>query len=818
MRIGLILSLCFLSANLVAQTKVTGNVVEYFGKEKIVTTAEGNVLHQFSDGYFLLADKKNGTLFNGQDPVAWQYAVGKFVNPNKQKGDWQPIKQDSVGVFSQKEMRSAFLFTEYNSPKEQIALLETTGGTRTYINGMPHEGDHYDFGYTLIPFKLRKGTNEFVYTKGRFGRVKSKIVIPSKSILFTKRDLTLPDVINGEKDEKWASIRVINATEKDLKNLVITAKLSSGEIATYATDNIMPLFVRKVKFRVPAVKADNTAELKMKLTLSDKNGKVIDETEIPIQQRSASVHHERTFLSKVDNSVQYYSVAPALGSGQKALVLSVHGASVEARNQARAYKQKDWATIVAATNRRPFGFNWEDWGRIDALEVLAEAKKVFNTIPSQTYLTGHSMGGHGTWFLGTTYPGKFAAIAPCASYPDIATYGFDKGDEMNDQFKAFESIKRSANSGRVKSIVKNLKQSGVYILHGDADSTVPISQVREMRQILSTFHPNFCYYEYPGGEHWYGDHSVDWFPIFEFFKRQSIPANKEVKEIDFYTATPAVSSTDYWIKLQQQIRPFDFSNINAKIDKQQINIKTDNVSILELDLPSLELKDEITININDQALKTTADKKAILALKDGKWSFINEINTTEKYADRQGGFKFAFNNNVVFVYATGGSAPEREWYQNRARFDAETFYYRGNGSIDVIPDSEFSLEKYKDRNVLIYGNASNNKAWNLLLKNSPIQINNQQIKVGDRILKGDDLAAYFVLPRKDSQTAMVGVVAGTSEAGMRATWANNYISGITGFPDVMIFKADLLLKGLPEMKVTGFFDNDWSTKTLEFLN
>ncbi|MNG21813.1 hypothetical protein D3C84_1062210 [compost metagenome] len=52
---------------------------------------------------------------------------------------------------------------------------------------------------------------------------------------------------------------------------------------------------------------------------------------------------------------------------------------------------------------------------------------------------------------------------------------------------------------------------------------------------------------------------------------------------------------------------------------------------------------------------------------------------------------------------------------------------------------------------------------------------------------------------------------------MKATWANNYISGITGFPDVMIFKADLLLNGLPDMKVSGFFDNDWSTKTLEFF-
>ncbi|OXA75721.1 Prolyl oligopeptidase family protein [Flavobacterium aquidurense] len=818
MKKGLLIFSIFLCINSIAQTKTTGNVVEYFGKEKIITTAEGNVLYHFINGYTLQTESRTGTLFNGQDPIAWQYAVGKFVNPNKEKGNWQEIEADSAKVFSGKPMRSGFLYTEYNASKEQIVLLETTGGTRTYINGQPHEGDHYDFGYTLVPFKLRKGVNEFIYTKGRFGRVKSKIIVPSKSIQFTKRDLTLPDVINGEKDEKWASIRVINATEKDLKNLVITATLSGGEKATYATDAIMPLFVRKVKFKVPAAKADFTGELKMNLTLSDKSGKVIDKIEITIQQRAATVHHERTFVSKVDNSVQYYSVAPALGAGPKALVLSVHGASVEARNQARAYKQKDWVHIVAATNRRPFGFNWEDWGRIDALEVLAEAKKVFNTIPNQTYLTGHSMGGHGTWFLGTTYPGKFAAIAPCASYPDISMYGSDKGDEMHDMFKAFEPIKRSANSGRVKSLVQNLKQGGVYMLHGDADSTVPISQVREMRQILGTFHPNFCYYEYPGGEHWYGDHSVDWFPIFEFFKRQTIPTNKEVKEIDFHTATPAVSSTDYWIKLQQQIRPFDFSTINAKIDKQQINIKTVNVSVMELDLVSLELKGEITLNIDDQLLKTTSDKKAILNLKDGKWVLINEINTAEKYAERQGGFKFAFDNNVVFVYATGGSASERDWYLNRARFDAETFYYRGNGSIDVISDKEFSLEKYKDRNVVIYGNAVNNSAWNLLLKNAPVQIDNQQIKVGDKVLKGADLAAYFVVPRKDSKTAMVGVVAGTSEKGMKATWANNYISGITGFPDVMIFKADLLLNGLPDMKVSGFFDNEWSAKTLEFFN
>ncbi|MEZ5975322.1 MAG: hypothetical protein R3E96_10910 [Planctomycetota bacterium] len=55
---------------------------------------------------------------------------------------------------------------------------------------------------------------------------------------------------------------------------------------------------------------------------------------------------------------------------------------MEAISQARAYQAKDWATVVAATNRRPFGFDWEDWGRMDALEVLGLAESTFPTRPT----------------------------------------------------------------------------------------------------------------------------------------------------------------------------------------------------------------------------------------------------------------------------------------------------------------------------------------------------------------------------------------------------------------------------------------------------
>ena len=184
--------------------------------------------------------------------------------------------------------------------------------------------------------------------------------------------------------------------------------------------------------------------------------------------------------------------------------LSVHGAEVEAINQARAYKLKDWGVIVAPTNRRPRGFNWEDWGRIDALEILDIAQKRFKPNPQKIYLTGHSMGGHGSWYLGATYPGKWAGVAPSAGYPTLMDYGSADGKiPTNSENKAEQMLLRASNASNVMALAANYKASGIYILHGDADRTVSVEYAREMRKVLGTFHNDYSYYEYPNGSHWY---------------------------------------------------------------------------------------------------------------------------------------------------------------------------------------------------------------------------------------------------------------------------------------------------------------------------
>ncbi len=51
----------------------------------------------------------------------------------------------------------------------------------------------------------------------------------------------------------------------------------------------------------------------------------------------------------------------------------------------------------------------------DALNVIELVAKEYAVDRSRMYLMGNSMGGNGTWYIGTKYADKWAAIAPCGS-------------------------------------------------------------------------------------------------------------------------------------------------------------------------------------------------------------------------------------------------------------------------------------------------------------------------------------------------------------------------------------------------------------------
>ncbi|HRN56213.1 MAG TPA: alpha/beta hydrolase, partial [Agriterribacter sp.] len=166
-------------------------------------------------------------------------------------------------------------------------------------------------------------------------------------------------------------------------------------------------------------------------------------------------------------------------------------------------------------------------------------------------------------------------------------------------------------------------------------------------------------------------------------------------------------------------------------------------------------------------------------------------------------------HNMVFVYGTKGNKAENEWAFNKARYDAETWYYRGNGAVDIIADKAYDADHYAGRNVILYGNASTNAVWQILLTDAPVQVSRNHVRAGANAWSGDDLAVYFTWPIKNSPLTSVGVVAGTGLKGMNAANANQYFAGGSGFPDYMIFRLDMLRDGSRAIELAGFFDNHW---------
>ena len=811
--------------NMTIRTQITVSFLLVF-----FNISAAQTIHSFDKGLVVADCHRYGREAIVTDQLAYLMAVGKLEKPREGAkvftGDdntdelWEKIEVDSTGKFRGRALGNGYIYLTYNASRAGNALLNITGNSMCYFNGEPRAGDIYSDGWMNIPVTLKKGVNEIFIRCSNFSRwqgVKAQLSISPKAVQISTEDTTLPHVVAGESKERLlGGIVIINNSGKQLNGLKLTANLN-GRILDSDVPAILQGTTRKIAFYFDPTGISTKGDYSLNVQLKDKD-RVLDEKSLSISAVNAGEHHSYTFISEIDGSVQYYSVAPSRGNGKPALFLSVHGAGVQAIGQARAYEPKDWGVLVAPTNRRPRGFNWEDWGRIDALEVLELAKQRFQPDPERIYLTGHSMGGHGTWYLGATYPDKWAAIAPCAGYPTLTGYGSADGKIPDSARAPLEQILlRASNGSNVIALAPNYSTQGVYVFHGDADRTVPVTLARQMRDVLGEFHPDFSYYEYPGGSHWFGNESVDWPPLFSYFKWHTLKPDSAVDNVRFITANPGVSASFRWATIAQQEVPLQFSEINLVRDRKANTLtgSTSNVALLKLDLTDFQEGSELNITIDSASLKhlVKGNRELYLLRKNNGWDMGQEPDAAAKNPGRSGTLKEAFNHRMVFVYGTAGNSAEDNWSLNKARYDAEVWYYRGNGAVDIVADNAFDPARYRDRGVILYGNPATNSAWNKLLADCPIKVTRESISVGNETFKGNDLAAYFTWPRHDSRFASVAVVTGTGMAGLSAADANQYFAAGSGFPDYMIFSAEMLKSGADGIKATGFFDNMWRLQT-----
>jgi hypothetical protein len=53
---------------------------------------------------------------------------------------------------------------------------------------------------------------------------------------------------------------------------------------------------------------------------------------------------------------------------------------------------------------------------------------------------------------------------------------------------------------------------------------------------------------------------------------------------------------------------------------------------------------------------------------------------------------------------------------------------------------------------------------------------------------------------------------------MKAANANQYFAGASGFPDFMVYSLQMLQSGINEVKIAGFFDNNWKLDPAHFVD
>jgi hypothetical protein len=347
-----------------------------------------------------------------------------------------------------------------------------------------------------------------------------------------------------------------------------------------------------------------------------------------------------------------------------------------------------------------------------------------------------------------------------------------------------------------------------------------------MNRQLAAFHHDFTYFEQPGAGHWWdasdepGADCVDWAPMFDFFAHHVLPPLESVRQVDFATADPGVSARCRWLVIEAQTHPLKVSTVSVRCDPGQRRFagKTENVARLCLTLDPLTAGMPLKVELDGQKIENIAwpaEGELWLARDAGNWKVIQKPPRTQKYPGRCGPFKAAFRNRMLFVYGTKGTPEENAWAFAKARYDAEVFWYRGNGSVDLVRDVEFDAGKERDRSVILYGNADTNAAWNILLPNSPIVAKRGQMRVGDRTLNADNLACLFVRPRPNSDIASVGVVSGSGMTGMRLTdRLPVFVSGVA-YPDWTLLSPDMLTQGAKGLLACGFFGQDWGLTTGE---
>jgi pimeloyl-ACP methyl ester carboxylesterase len=710
-------------------------------------------------------------------------------------------------------------YAEVASAEPRVALARLEGAGTLYVNGEAHMGDLYGFGLRGVPVALSAGVNR-IFVSGVRGSFRLSFAPPPGPLFLREEDATLPSIAMPEPGDPWLGLEIVNASPTDCAEFTLEVGENPSLCAAPQVFRPGPVArgSRRVALRLGKLPGSFPPQAPGEFTLPIvlRWGEHTATSTLTLSWRAASQVFVHTRVSPLDGSVQKFAVRAPASEDTKTnphrLLLSLHGAGVDCESQAGSYGAKDDFAIVAPTNRRPFGFDWQDWGRLDAYETLAAARALFPEVrDGHVFLGGHSMGGHGTWHLAANDPDAFTALAPSAGWRSFDTYGGRPEGALRALWHAADA------ASDTESLLVNLSQPSVYVLHGEADDNVPASEGRAMVEALKKAGASRVQSHFePGAGHWWDDQDpktgagcLDWAGFFELFRKHE--PTGEVLGIKWVSVDPGVDAEHHWARVEQPLRygaPFRVSGGGGE-GAARFVLATENVRRLALGPLPISVR---TLVLDGQEVPYGVGVSAHAYLRrEGKWEECAAgVPVSEKSPSASGPLKRAFASDFLLVVPTKGHADENAAALARARFDQAQWSYRGNGDAEIVNDSAFLALDTHLRNAILYGNRDTNAAWNRVVPAGfQVNIARGAAGCGDQEWEGEDLGLLAVGPRADAPGQLFALLGASGVPAERvASTLALFVSGV-GYPDYVVFGADVLTLGDGGVRAAGFFDSEW---------
>jgi hypothetical protein len=579
--------------------------------------------------------------------------------------------KDGQVQFSGNPNTYAYAAVEVPVPKAMGIVVRADRAFDVMSGGWRQPGDIYGHGNQRVPLRGGPG-NVVVVARGRGGqKLKFAATTTSHEAVFNVGDRTFADLRAGQGEESWLGVPVLVIGPGYARDVVASVVESDKFTATQV---VLPALaggaVTQVPFRVQPKSAPKqkdevwTAELR----IASPSWQWSYSAKVEWKVLAPDVDYRQSFRSPDDGSVQFYGVSPPKDYDPKksyALDLSLHGAGVDAYGQAGAYGARDWIWVACATNRRPFGFDWEEWGRLNAIFTLDDAQKRLQTDPTRTYLSGHSMGGHGTWHVGLHHAGRFATVGPSAGWNSFYTYGGAK--------EPTGVIGRARAHSKTTNFIGNLALRGAYVIHGTADDNVPWSEGKAMLAEAEKVTKDALHHWEEGAGHWWdndtqkdGADCVDWDPMFAWMQTHTL--DRTELAFNFRSAGPHYSASYSFATILSSATPMQDCTVKSEPkDAKTVKVTTGNVRTLEIDGAALRKKGVDKAEIDGQS-HDVPDGPLLVGAQTGKRRGVT------------GPYNQVMHRPWLYVYPDGDAA-----YMAYAAYLVSDWNIIGNGHAGALP-------------------------------------------------------------------------------------------------------------------------------------